>query len=278
MRYLIFSDAHGHLAAVQELMEKAKHLKFDKVCCLGDSVGSGGNSEEVLNLLIPWIDEYVCGNHEYMESCITSPVSNFNGVNSYFSRAIFSKKSQDFFEFIKNKKSCLLGGNILLSHGDPRNDFFSYLYLDTLGQNRSLRTTLFSKEERSVYNEYFGRVPPEETIWDFMTKAKVKICFMGHTHVPGVVVKDRDGEFHSSLNPKGVFDFLDSDYILVNVGSCASPREGKDSTFVIFDSDKLTIEFHSLSYKFVRQIFYPIAAEKNYSVYTGVWKNFSDRK
>ena len=41
MRVLVFSDIHANLAALEAVIEDAAAIGFDKVWCLGDTVGYG---------------------------------------------------------------------------------------------------------------------------------------------------------------------------------------------------------------------------------------------
>ena len=51
MRYLIISDIHGNLEALQSVIASARRQKFDRILCLGDTVGFGPNPNECLQLL-----------------------------------------------------------------------------------------------------------------------------------------------------------------------------------------------------------------------------------
>ena len=63
MRTLVISDVHANLTALQTVLEDA--APFDRVWCLGDTVGYGPDPNECINL-IKGLPGLVCvkGNHD----------------------------------------------------------------------------------------------------------------------------------------------------------------------------------------------------------------------
>jgi len=51
MKYLILSDIHGNLEALQSALLKVKSVKIGKYIVLGDLVGYGASPNEVVNLV-----------------------------------------------------------------------------------------------------------------------------------------------------------------------------------------------------------------------------------
>ena len=74
-----------------------------------------------------------------------------------------------------------------------------------------------------------------------------KVCFIGHSHVPGVYTKS--GKF---LMPSEIgMEWQVDQPAIVNVGSVGQPRDGDPrSSFVTYDGDGTdgTVRFHRLEY------------------------------
>ncbi len=64
MRIAVFSDIHGNLEALKEILRDIKKEDIDDIICLGDVIGLGPNSKECLDLIIKNNIKMVLGNHE----------------------------------------------------------------------------------------------------------------------------------------------------------------------------------------------------------------------
>ena len=51
MRYLIFSDIHGNLEALDAVLKLAENQKIDHYVCLGDLVGYGASPNEIIRVI-----------------------------------------------------------------------------------------------------------------------------------------------------------------------------------------------------------------------------------
>jgi len=51
MKYLILSDIHGNLEALQSALLEVKSVKIDKYIVLGDLVGYGASPDEVVSVV-----------------------------------------------------------------------------------------------------------------------------------------------------------------------------------------------------------------------------------
>lgn len=67
MRFLIVSDIHANMDALEQVLSRANSLKYDRIACLGDLVGYGPNPNEV----VEWAKQeaekgmiIVTGNHD----------------------------------------------------------------------------------------------------------------------------------------------------------------------------------------------------------------------
>jgi diadenosine tetraphosphatase ApaH/serine/threonine PP2A family protein phosphatase len=74
-----------------------------------------------------------------------------------------------------------------------------------------------------------------------------KVCFIGHTHLPVIVVMEGEQSFYAldHLNHK----LLDNQRILVNVGSVGQPRDGIPwACWCLCDSETLEVEIIRVAY------------------------------
>ncbi len=77
MRYLICSDVHGNLEALQALLMEAEGEKADKFFMLGDVVGYGPDPRDCLRQVRKTADVVLAGNHDHGAACLTD-ISYFN--------------------------------------------------------------------------------------------------------------------------------------------------------------------------------------------------------
>ena len=110
-------------------------------------------------------------------------------------------------------------GSTLMVHGSPRRPVNEYIFPDDIYTNT---TKLLSIFERVPY-----------------------LCFVGHTHVPGVFLEDPD--FYTLEEIDYVYTLNDKEKAIINVGSVGQPRDQDiRSAYVIASEDK--VEFVRVEY------------------------------
>ena len=73
------------------------------------------------------------------------------------------------------------------------------------------------------------------------------ICFIGHTHSPGVFAKTKEGRIVYRADPE--FRLADNEKYIVNVGSVGQPRDGDPAAcYCVYDSAKNTVEIKRVKY------------------------------
>jgi len=77
LRYLICSDVHGNLEALQALLGEAEREKADRFFMLGDLVGYGPDPRGCLGQIRKTADMVLAGNHDYGATSLTD-ISYFN--------------------------------------------------------------------------------------------------------------------------------------------------------------------------------------------------------
>jgi diadenosine tetraphosphatase ApaH/serine/threonine PP2A family protein phosphatase len=93
---------------------------------------------------------------------------------------------------------------------------------------------------------------PSDKIVQIMSFVK-KICFVGHSHRPGIVT----GDFrwiHPHELADATYTIPEGSKALVNIGSVGQPRdEDPRSSFVTYDLDH-TVQFHRVEYDVDRMV------------------------
>ncbi|NSW51981.1 MAG: metallophosphoesterase [Anaerolineae bacterium] len=64
MRFLLFSDVHGNLQALEAVLRINDGAQFDGIYCLGDLVSGGADGNDVIDLLSHYRVECLMGNHD----------------------------------------------------------------------------------------------------------------------------------------------------------------------------------------------------------------------
>jgi predicted phosphodiesterase len=195
MKYAIISDIHSNLEALTKAITIIDEKNVDEIICLGDIVGYGANPNECVDIVRSRCAAVVLGNHD-AAALDTSQAHDFNAVAR---KAVFWTAEQ----LTPESKSYLLSlpmverkEQILFVHSSPNTpEAWDYVI-----DNDDADSALDHFEE--------------------------KICFIGHTHVPGIF----------SHHGKAKTITLDEQF-LVNVGSIGQPRDGNPKlAFGIFDS------------------------------------------
>ncbi|TAN60656.1 metallophosphoesterase [bacterium] len=217
MRYGIFSDVHSNLEALSAVLLAYQQEHIERFFCIGDIVGYATDVHDCIALIRGLKAKIVAGNHDW-------------GASGKF----------DLEHFNPNAKEALAWTGKILSQAES--DFLKGLPLEHSEENFTLaHGTLDSPEEFYYLNNY------DEAVRTFAVLEK-QICFVGHTHRPGVFVEAEDNLFYKPLTR---LELEDRKRYIVNVGSVGQPRDGDSrACFVVYDTEDRTIELKRLAYNF----------------------------
>ncbi|MGC8539226.1 MAG: metallophosphoesterase family protein [Phycisphaerae bacterium] len=219
----IISDIHGNLEALTVVMEEIRRRNITNICCLGDVIGYGPNPLECLDTVIENCEFTIMGNHDF---AIFYEPFNFNTAAenaAYWTRQQFES---DPDRTRRNRRWRYLGGmqtrmmheRFMAVHGSPRRPINEYIFPDDI----------YSASQKIAL--IFERVS--------------HLCFVGHTHVPGVFVAQPD--FYSPDDLNNRYDITEEKAV-INVGSVGQPRDHDPrSSFVILHPGH--VEFIRLAY------------------------------
>jgi len=134
MKLCVISDIHSNIFYLEKCMNRIIELGFDKLICLGDTVGYFNNPNEVIDMLISEKAEFLLGNHEAMLlEVLDCPDESRNIYNIDKHLAHINKEHLEFmstwipfYEMELNEK------RFLFIHGSPYNPLCGYIYENTI--------------------------------------------------------------------------------------------------------------------------------------------------
>ncbi len=236
--FAVISDIHSNLEALTTVLSDIEKRGINTIYCLGDVVGYGPNPKECLDLIIEKTRWCILGNHDY--AALYEP-TNFN-----YAAEQASFWTREILEEDEDKKS----------NGEKRNNRWNFL--GNLPMRKSLKAKLgptatvvdfVHASPRRPINEY---VFPDD-VYSNLIKirtlfSKVKhICFIGHTHLPGVFLDEPDFYLPEELG--GSYPIIEGEKAIINVGSVGQPRD-KDNraSYVYIDGNR--VHFVRLEYDY----------------------------
>jgi diadenosine tetraphosphatase ApaH/serine/threonine PP2A family protein phosphatase len=225
----VISDIHGNLEALQAVLDEIDLRGVDEIVCLGDVIGYGPDPLECLDIVRQRCGVSLMGNHDF--AVLYEPY-NFNvGAEQacFWTRERFeaepdAQRRAERWKFLGGLRVCERRDDFLAVHASPRRPINEYIFPDDIYTNPNKFGPIFEKVRR--------------------------VCFVGHTHVPGVFLEGPD--FFSPDELDGRFEIGD-DRAVVNVGSVGQPRDRDPrSSFVLYDGKR--VEFVRVAYDVERVV------------------------
>lgn len=221
--FAIISDIHGNYEALSTVMAEIDRRGVKDIVCLGDIVGYGPNPMECLDLVLSKCQTALMGNHDF--AVLYEPYNFNSGAESacFWTRKQFEndpdiERRAARWKFLGALPARVRTNEYVAVHASPRRPINEYIFPDDIYTNPGKFVSIFERFE--------------------------KLCFVGHTHVPGVFLEGPD--FYSPDELDFKFELSDEKAI-VNVGSVGQPRDRDPrSSFVIVTETH--IEFIRLEY------------------------------
>jgi predicted phosphodiesterase len=218
MRYLVLSDLHANIQALDAVLADAQAIGYDEVLVLGDLVGYGADPIEVVDrTLALGPTAIVRGNHDKVCAGL-EPADAFNDVARMAAEWTTSVLDTAHLDSLRQlpRGPVRVTPEIEICHGAPFDE--DYYVIDESDAEQALAS------------------------------AGARICLFGHTHVvtlfatmadPFGEQTDRDGEYR--LPSRGP--------ALINVGSVGQPRDRDPrAAYGILDTDRATIWLRRAAY------------------------------
>jgi len=216
MRFLILSDIHGNVEALERVLEEAGRLRPDMIVSLGDVVGYGANPNECVSLVQEAANIRIGGNHDVAAAGLIGTEA-FSGTAQrairWTSREIHPSHRDALGEYDTVRRY----GDCVFAHSSPLSPM-EWEYVYTINQA----------------NAIFGGI-------------RERFAFIGHTHVPAII------EHSEALGTRVVSGTIAAvapgSRYLVNVGSIGQPRDGiAAASFAVLDEQKGTITIRRVPY------------------------------
>jgi predicted phosphodiesterase len=221
MRYLILSDIHANIDALESVLAAAPVDTWDRVIVLGDLVGYGAEPNAVIER-VRALDPLVVirGNHDKAASGIDDG-SSFNYVAKLSAQWTSEALSPEHREYLHAlpQGPVNIDETVEICHGAPFDE--DHYIFDSDDAARALDA------------------------------ASRPLCLFGHTHLP--VVFRRHPALFDGFMPEGpddaTLEVIEGINYLVNVGSVGQPRDGDPrAAFGIYDSEASTVLLRRISY------------------------------
>ena len=222
MRFLILSDIHSNLEALNAVLEQAKG-QHDRVLCCGDIVGYGPNPNEVVDRILELNPAIIRGNHE---------------------KAALGLVDLSLFNPLAKRAALWTQDQLTPAHRH---------YLEQIPAG-PMEIPPLTIAHGSLLDEDQYLVDLEDALENFPS-ARNSVTFFGHTHIQGGFVRFQDGRA-GLLNPEIKYGASESqllinpqDRYLVNPGAVGQPRDyDPRAAFVIYDSDEQRVRYFRTAY------------------------------
>lgn len=229
-RIAIVSDIHSNLEALIAVLKDIERTRCSKIFCLGDLVGYGPNPNECIDLARRNFEFVIKGNHDQAVGWkIPKVFKEVAASAAYWTRKRVKPKpsknataQQKRWAFLRKMPKTDEHGLWLMAHGTPTSNL-DYVY------------------------EEFEAAP----IFDHDMPSS-RVCFLGHTHVPGIFLQDDDGHVHYTDVEDGLRYKLSARKSIINVGSVGQPRDGDPRACWVLARSDGSFSFRRVEYEIER--------------------------
>jgi predicted phosphodiesterase len=248
--FAIISDIHSNLEALTTVLADIEQRGIKTIYCLGDIIGYGPDPKDCLDMVIEKTQTCVMGNHDY---AILYEPTNFNiGAEraSFWTRSQIeneqdSKKRHNRWNYMGSQQmrwtlfAEFNGAKAVLDfvHASPRRPINEYVFPDDVYTTPTKITALFDRVKH--------------------------ICFIGHTHLPGVFLDDPD--FYTPDELDYVYPIIPEERAIINVGSVGQPRDKNNkASYVYLEQNNVHFVRLEYDYKTTQKKIYSIEELDNF--------------
>lgn len=230
MRYLVLSDVHANVFALEAVLAHTRKQSWDEVAFLGDAVGYYTRPQETLDLLAELDPKVkIMGNHD------AHLLAMADGEHSA-------------------QRENPIVREVLERHLDA-----------VSAQGLAFMRTFEMHAELATWETTHGGLRHR---WEYITSLQAaqsnvehlqaRVCLVGHTHVPKVYASVASGgrelwrtvSFHKD---RQTYRIPPKARAFLNPGSVGQPRDGNpDAAYALFDDDAMTFEVIRVGYEVAR--------------------------
>ncbi len=226
MRYLVLSDVHANLAALEAVLRHADSRGYDAVLFLGDAVGYYPHANAVLERLRQ-LEPEVCllGNHDAVLLAMADGKRSGHREESLVTDVIarqLRELSPESLAFLRGFREHYTSERWEAAHGALRAPW-----------------------------EYLATLASAQANLPHMTR---QVCLVGHTHVPKIFasVQGADGPLWRTVQVRGertLYRLPPRAHVFVNPGSVGQPRDSVPlAAYAFYDDTSGTIELYRVEF------------------------------
>lgn len=214
MKIAIISDMHANLAALNAVLGAIEAEGVQRIICGGDLVGYNAEPCEVVDRIRELDIPCVMGNHDAAVVGLTDP-ENFNAPARAAVEWTAQQLDEESLEFLRGLPYVRRIESFTMVHG-----------------------TLHRPEQWGyIFNAYEAE--------EHFQHQKDTLCFIGHSHIPGVFIADD----MITLNRSNRVRIRSGRRYVVNVGSVGQPRDDDPAaSYAIYDLVDNAIQFRRVPY------------------------------
>ncbi len=236
--FAIISDIHSNIEALTTVLADIEKRGIKTIYCLGDVIGYGPDPKPCLDLVIRKTKWCVLGNHDY---AVFYEPTNFNFAAeqaSFWTRDVLETELDrgprerwwDFLGHLPMRRSFKMGPAgeevvIDFLHASPRKPINEYIFPDDVYTNPTKIKSLFDRIKH--------------------------VCFVGHTHLPGVFLDEPDFYLPEELGER--YPIVCNEKAIINIGSVGQPRDKDNRASYVYVEDN-EVNFVRLEYDFEKTI------------------------
>ncbi len=218
MRYLVLTDLHANLPAVDAVLADAARVGYDHVLVLGDLVGYGADPAAVIDRTLALSPlTIIRGNHDKVCAGLESSLY-FNDDARVAADWTTRTLGQDHLRALADlpRGPLTVPSDITICHGAPFDE--DYYLFDDDDAARAIET------------------------------AASRLCLFGHTHVPALFATAED-PFGGETDVAAEYRLPATGRALINVGSVGQPRDRDPrAAYGVLDLDRGTIVLRRVAY------------------------------
>jgi predicted phosphodiesterase len=222
MRYLVISDIHGNVHALDAVLADAASLGYDAALCLGDLVGYGADPSAVIERVTTLAPvTMVRGNHDKVAAGL-EPATLFNDLarrSIEWTHDVLSPAELDMLAALP-KGPALVNSDLEICHGATFDE--DHYVFEVNDAARSIQS------------------------------ASAPWCLFGHTHLPAIFTGNENPATHAPDQADDELTLPVSGPALVNVGSVGQPRDGDSrAAYGLLDTERRTLRLRRTRYDVV---------------------------
>lgn len=217
--FALLADIHSNYSALDSVLNYLDEHNIHQGIVLGDIVGYNAEPRECIERLQDTQLTLIKGNHDHAVA-INDTSTGFSGTSKPIIHWTVEQLSQEHRQWLKDLPAFEENKDWFAVHGAPMDPAFFYGYVYTMTYESNLT---------------------------YMQNNNIRLCFHGHSHIPGVFARDKNYVDQQITAEKIALQAYNQ--LLVCPGSVGQPRNGCiDSQFAIYDREQQEVTFMALPY------------------------------